>query len=188
MDDIEVKKKTEEELVAENEARCDEAIATERFCLAYKMRFKDLARFNLRYSLLGWTNLLFWLVLVIGVAYLATAWTELGSQKRALIIVLLVFLIWYVPVRAVLNAAKSAAFLQKQAEPTEYHVCENGIVICQDGQRGLLEYSKITRVKETGSRIYAYVFRNSGFIFPKDIVGEHYEELRTLLRERAGKQ
>ena len=182
------RKKTEEELMAENEARCDEALTTEKFCLTYMLRFKDLAKFNLRYSLLGLSNVLFWLVLVISVAYLVTSWTELGAQRRALIIILLVFLIWYVPVRAVLNAAKSASYLQKKSTPTEYHVCENGFVICQDGERGLLEYKKISRLKETKSTLYAYVFRNSGFIFPKDIVADRYEELKALLYERAGKK
>ena len=39
--------------------------------------------------------------------------------------------------------------------------------------------------------IYAttsYVFRNSGFIFPKDIVADRYEELKALLYARAGKK
>ncbi|MBR7021708.1 MAG: YcxB family protein [Lachnospiraceae bacterium] len=182
------RKKTEEELKAENEARCDEALTTEKFCLTYTLRFKDLAKFNLRYSLLGIGNSLFWLVLIISIAYLATSWTELGAQRRALIIILVVFLIWYVPIRAVINAAKSASYLRNQSTPTEYHVCENGFVICQEGERGLLEYSKISRLKETKSTLYAYVFRNSGFIFPKDIVADRYEELKALLYARAGKK
>ena len=182
------RKKSEEELMAENEARCDEALTTEKFCLTYTLRFKDLAKFNLRYSLLGLSNSLFWLVLILSIAYLVTSWTTLGAQKRALIIVLLVFLLWYVPIRAVINAAKSASYLQNQSTPTEYHVCEEGFVICQEGVRGLLEYSKISRLKETKSTLYAYVFRNSGFIFPKDVVAEHYDELKALLYERVGKK
>lgn len=182
------RKKTEEELEAENEARCDEALLTEKFCLTYTLRFKDLAKFNLRYSLLGFSNLVFWVVLILGLAYLVTSWTALGAQKRALTIVLLVFLLWYVPIRALINAAKSAAYLRNQSTPTEYHVCQDGFVICQEGQRGLLEYNKISRLKETKTTLYAYVFRNSGFIFPKDIVGDRYEELRAILQARAGKQ
>lgn len=181
------RRKTEEELAAENEARCDEELKSEKFCLTYTLRFKDLAIFNLRYSLLGFNSILFWLVMAIGIAYLALSWTELGGQKRALIICLLVFLIWYVPVRAVINAAKSAAYLRKQSTPTEYHACENGFVIVQDGQRGVLEYRKIRRIRETRSTLYAYVFTNSGFIFPKDLVGERYESLIALLRAKTGK-
>ena len=141
------RRKTEEELAAENEARCDEELKTEKFCLTYTLRFKDLAKFNLRYSLLGFNSILFWLVMAIGIAYLVLSWTDLGGQKRALIICLLVFLIWYVPVRALINAAKSAAYLRKQSTPTEYHACENGFVVVQEGQRGVLEYSKIRRIK-----------------------------------------
>ena len=181
------RRKTEEELAAENEARCDEELKSEKFCLTYTLRFKDLAIFNLRYSLLGFNSILFWLVMAIGIAYLVLSWTELGGQKRALIICLLIFLIWYVPVRAVINAAKSAANLRKQSKPTEYHACENGFVIVQEGQRGVLEYKKIRRIKETRGPLYAYVFANSGFIFPKELVGERYGQLLELLRAKAGK-
>ena len=166
----------------ENGRRCEEALKSEHFCLTYKLRFRDLAKFNLRFSLLGIGNILFWLVLVLSSAYLAFFWKKLGAQDRALIIVCVVLLIWLVPVRAVVNAARSAAYLQKSSTPTEYHVCDEGFVIFQDEVRGLLTYDKIRRITETKSTLYAYVLKNSGFIFPRDLVGERYDELKAILK------
>ena len=50
--------------------------------------------------------------------------------------------------------------------------------------RGVLKYDKISRIKETGSTLYAYVFRNSAFVFPKDLTAEHYDELKAVLRSK----
>ncbi|MBR6018720.1 MAG: YcxB family protein [Lachnospiraceae bacterium] len=179
--------KTEEELRAENEAICDEALTTEKFCVTFMMRFRDLAKFNLRYTLLNLSSVLFWLALVLCIVWLVFEWSALDGQKRALLICFLVILIWGYPVRAIINAAKSANYLRTQSTPTEYHACEEGFVVVQEGQRGLLKYSSITRVKEHGSTLYAYVFRNSGFIFPKDLVGDHYDDIKALLAAKVKK-
>lgn len=180
--------KTEEELAAENEARCEAALATEKFSFSYTMRFSDLAKFNLRHTLGGFSGFIFWFVLVLGIVYLVTSWSDMGGQKRAFIIVLLVFVIWYEPLRSVLNAAKSAKYLREKSTPVEYHVCAEEFVIKQDGQRGVLRYDKIRRLKETKKTLYADVFLNSGFVFPKDLVGEHYDELLAILKAHVGKK
>ena len=131
----------------QNELDCEEALTTEKFCFTYKLRFNDLLRFNIRNSMLGLENLFFWLSLIIIAAYSATSWGSMKAQGHAILIVLLVLLIWLVPVRAVLNAVKGSLVLQRDCTDTDYHVCENGFVICQDGMRSFLAYKKIREIK-----------------------------------------
>ena len=172
----------------QNELDCEEALTTEKFCFTYKLRFNDLLRFNIRNSMLGLENLFFWLSLIIIAAYSATSWGSMKAQGHAILIVLLVLLIWLVPVRAVLNAVKGSLVLHRDCTDTDYHVCENGFVICQDGMRSFLAYKKIREIKETKTRIYAKVFKNSGFIFPKDLVGVYFDELRAILTDRVARK
>ncbi|MBO4627182.1 MAG: YcxB family protein [Lachnospiraceae bacterium] len=180
-----VKLTPEEEAAAANEALCDEMLENERYCFTYMLRFKDLVRHKLRFSLLDpIQGPPFWLCIILAFAYLIVSWKELGAQNRAVVIVLIVLLLWYVPVRAILNAARNAVYLRDHCSLTEYHICDDGMVLCQDGQRQAVSYGNIQRIREYRSWTYAQVFRNSGFIFPKDVIGEKYEELRAFLKSK----
>ncbi len=181
----EVKRTPEEEAAAANEALCDEMLQNERYCFTYMLRFKDLARHKLRFSLLDpIQGPPFWLCIILAFAYLIVSWSELGTQKRTFVIVLIVLLLWYVPVRAVFNAARNALYLRKHCTPTEYHICDDGMVLCQDDQRQAVVYGNIQRIKVYRRWTYAQVFRNSGFIFPKDVIGEKYRELQAFLKAK----
>ena len=179
----------EEKAAAENEARCEEFLAEERFSFTYMLRFKDLLRHKMQFSLFDpIQGLPFWISLILSIVYLVAAWSTMTQQTRTIIIVVVVFLIWFVPVRAVQNAARNAAYLRKNCSPTEYHICEKGIVVCQDELRSAMAFGKFRRLKVNRNWLYAQVFLNSGFIFPKDLVGERYEELRAFLSSHIGKK
>jgi len=179
----------QQEELAANEALCDELLLEERYHYTYMLRFRDICRHRLQYSLFDPVQgSVFWLCLILASCYLIFAWSDLSAQNRAIVIVLMVLMIWYIPVRAVVNSARNALYLKQHATPTEYHVCEKGLVVAMDGLRRATPYQSMRKLKVYRNWCYAQVYLNSGFLFPKDLVGDSYEELKAFLKARVGKK
>lgn len=167
--------------------QCDEMMRKERFSTSFMLRLKDLLKMNLRESLLGWGNSVFWICLIVGVGYLITQWNELSKQKICILICLLVFLIWYVPLLAVRRSVRSAANLKAAGQEIEYHVCDDGIVIATEEMQMPILNSYMRKAKVLKNVIYIFTYRSVGvkFVFPRDILGDDkFEELKKFVKEK----
>ncbi len=190
----EAEQPTEQEQVGSTESaeeawkkQCDEMMQKEHFSTSFMLRLKDLLKMNLRESLLGWGNSVFWICLIVGTGYLITQWNELSKQKICILICLLVFLIWYVPLLAVRRSLRSAANLKAAGQDIEYHVCEDGIVVATEEMKLPILYSYMRKAKVLKNVIYISTYRNVGvkFVFPRDILGdEKFETLKKIVKEK----
>lgn len=66
-------------------------------------------------------------------------------------------------------------------KPLEYEFTEEGIVIRQDGQEAINEWSAFTKAVSTQKSVILYLGRVRALIFPKECMGEQYEEVLKMI-------
>ena len=75
---------------------------------------------------------------------------------------------------------KSRAKMQVQAtfqKPLEYELTEDGIIVRQDEQEAMKPWSEVTKAVSTNQSVILYSGRMRAFIFPKECMGEQYEDV-----------
>lgn len=152
--------------------------------LTYTMRFRDIWAFTMHHALTGLNGCAFWLVLALVIWRLVTGWGELSSKTQTLLILCTVILIWMTIVLPTLRSLRQANVLAQAQNPATYTAGEYGITVQQGEAKETVNYEYIRKLKITQNYIYAYVQKNSAFIFPKDLMGEDMEALAALLREK----
>ncbi len=155
--------------------------------LTYIMRFRDIWTFTMRHALTGLNGCAFWLVVALVVWQLVTGWSELSSKMQALLLVCVIVLVWMTIVTPTMRSLRQANALATAQVATTYTAGEDGISIAQGEAEDFVDYKRIRKLKATKKTIYAYLAKNSAFIFPKDLLGEKAEPLEALLREKIGK-
>ncbi len=152
--------------------------------LTYIMRFRDIWAFTMRHALTGLNGCAFWLVMALVVWRLVTGWGELSAKTQTLLILCVVILVWMTIVTPTLRSLRQANALAQAGKPTTYTAGEQGITVRQGEAEEMVSYEYIRKLKITKNYIYAYVQKNSAFIFPKDLVGEDMKALTELLGEK----
>ncbi len=156
--------------------------------VSYRVRFKDLYGFSLRQAFTGLNGCAYWLILGLLVWRLVTGFAEDEQKVRILLIGALIVMAVVMPANLALRTAQSIKLAAQYQNEGIYTVSKEGIFVRQGGEEELLDWQYIRKVKETRKYFYAYVMKNSAFIFPKEIVGEDTETLRGLLKTYAGKK
>lgn len=155
--------------------------------LEYRMRFWDLYGFSLRQALTGLNGCAYWLVLVLLVWRMVTGFAEDKQSIRILLIGAVLLLVVVMPANLALRTAQALRMAAQYQNGSVYTVGPEGIFVKQGEAEELVEWSRIRKVRETRRCFYAYVLKNSAFIFPKELLGEDTESLRELLQTYAGK-
>lgn len=153
-----------------------------RISLTYIMRFRDIWSFSMRYALTGLNGGVFWLMLALVVLGLVTG--DYSQKVKIILVVAVVILAWTTIVTPTLHAMQQARALDEAKLYTTYTAGEKGITVIQGDAREQIPYERIRKLKITRNYIYAYVMKNSAFIFPKDLLGEDAGALEELLSEK----
>lgn len=171
------------------ECKTEDGIMDEKkVTVSYRMKFWDLYGFSLRQALLGLNGCAYWLILGLLVWRIVTGFSEDEQKIRILLIGALIVMVVLMPANLALRTAQSVRLAARYQNPSTYTVSRDGIFVQQGEEEELLEWQYIRRVKETRRYFYAYVMKNSAFIFPKELVGEDVGTLRELLNTYAGKK
>ncbi|MDO4318146.1 MAG: YcxB family protein [Lachnospiraceae bacterium] len=155
--------------------------------LEYRMRFWDLYGFSLRQALTGLNGCAYWLVLALLVWRMITGFAEDKQSVRILLIGAVILLVVVMPANMALRTAQALRMAAQYQNDSVYTVSAEGIFVKQGEAEELVEWSRIRKVRESRRCFYAYVLKNSAFIFPKELLGEDTETLRELLQAYAGK-
>lgn len=73
---------------------------------------------------------------------------------------------------------KNSPMFQK---PLEYELTENGVIVRQDEQSEMITWEDFTKAVSTGKSVLLYIGRIRAIIFPKECMGEHYEEVLKMI-------
>lgn len=152
--------------------------------LTYIMRFRDIWAFTMRHALTGLNGCAFWLVMALIIWRLVTGWGEMSAKTQTLLILCAIILVWMTIVTPTLRSLRQANALAQAQDPATYTAGEHGITVQQGEAKETVGYEYIRKLKITKNYIYAYVQKNSAFIFPKDLMGEDAVALMALLQEK----
>lgn len=155
--------------------------------VSYKMRFKDLYLFSLRQALTGLNGCAYWLVLGLLVWRLITGFSSESQNMKILLIGALVLMVVVMPANLALRTAQSVRLAAQYQLENRYTFSEEGILVEQGEEQELLGWDKIRKVRLGRSRIILYVTKNSAFLLPKDVVGEEWDALCTMVKACCGK-
>lgn len=155
--------------------------------LEYRMRFWDLYGFSLRQTLTGLNGCAYWLVLLLLVWRMATGFADDKQSVRILLIGAVIALVVLMPANLALRTAQALRMAAQYQNDSVYTVSADGIFVKQGEAEELVEWSRIRKIRETRRCFYAYVLKNSAFIFPKELLGEDTDALRELLQTYAGR-
>jgi len=73
---------------------------------------------------------------------------------------------------------KNTPMFQK---PLEYELTENGVIVRQDEQSEMITWEDFTKAVSTGKSVLLYIGRIRAIIFPKECMGEQYEEVLKMI-------
>ncbi|MBR2401775.1 MAG: YcxB family protein [Lachnospiraceae bacterium] len=73
---------------------------------------------------------------------------------------------------------KNTPMFQK---PLEYELTEEGVVVRQDDQSEMITWEDFTKAVSTGKSVLLYIGRIRAIIFPKEYMGEQYEEVLKMI-------
>ncbi len=73
---------------------------------------------------------------------------------------------------------KNTPMFQK---PLEYELTEEGIIVKQDEQEMMNPWSEVTKAVSTNQSVLLYIGRVRALIFPKECMGEQYEEAMKMI-------
>ncbi len=153
-----------------------------RVSLTYVMRFRDIWSFSMRYALTGINGVTFWFVMALVIWSLIFG--DYTQKVKIILVIVAVFLAWMTFGTTTLRAMQQARALDEAKLYTTYTAGEKGITVMQGDAKEQIPYERIRKLKITRNYIYAYVMKNSAFIFPKDLLGEDAGALEELLREK----
>lgn len=151
--------------------------------LSYVIRFRDLFGFTMRYALTGINGAAFWLVFALLIWRIISGFANDASDTRTLLIIALVLLIVMMPGNILLRTMAQCKLAKTQNLVSNYEVSNTGIYITQETESELVPWNCIRKVRENRKYIYAYVHKNSAFIFPKELLGDDTDTLKQLIND-----
>ncbi len=148
----------------------------------YMIRMKDQLGFLARYAFGGLNGLAFWLVLGLLIVRFAYGWKTDVASTKAMLVFGAFILIVLMPGNLFIRAFTQCKLAKMNNLYATYEISDAGIYVTQETEHQLFEWNAITKVKQNKNVIYLYVYKNSAFICPKDILGDgDWDTLQTIV-------
>lgn len=122
---------------------------------------------------------------VIGIIALGLGITTVmdGEVQASLPMFLIAFLFLFVtPKNAIDRAKQQVQKAEMFKKPLEYEFSEVGVTVRQGELELLAEWSEYTKAIETKKNVILYVTRVRANVFPKECIGEQYNEVVKMIR------
>lgn len=172
---------SEEEIkTEENEYRPEGP--TVRF--TYMMRMKDQLGFLARFAFGGLNGLAFWFVFALLVWRLVSGWSTDPASTKTLLFFGAFILLVLMPGSIYIRAFTQCKIAKANNMTATYEISNAGIYVTQETEHQLVTWDQIIRVQEKKNVTYLYVYKNSAFICPRDILGDaDMATLSSLVKE-----
>ena len=79
------------------------------------------------------------------------------------------------------RAKKQVKNTEMFQKPLEYELCDEGVIVRQDGQEVITAWDTFTKAVSTGKSVLLYMGRIRAIILPKECIGEQYGEVVKML-------
>lgn len=129
---------------------------------------------------------------VIGVIALGLGVSTIlqGDMQAAFPALLIALLFLFMSPRTTIKRAKQQVKNSEMFQNTlEYEFSEEGVTVRQGEIEGLTEWGEFIKAIETKKSVVLYVTKLRAIIFPKECIGEQYQDVVKMIREHipAGK-
>lgn len=121
---------------------------------------------------------------VVGVAALMIALNSYmnGSTTSAMPALLIAILFLVInPIQLKSRAKMQIQQSEMFKKPLEYEFNETGVVVRQDDLEAVNEWGEFAKAVSTQKSVILYLNRVRALIFPKECMGEHYEEVLKMI-------
>lgn len=150
-----------------------------------KITEKHIYDFQLYHGRMSWAGLLGKVAATLGLAYAAyvlIAPDQLASNALiwiAFSLIVLIFPRQQLKTKAKMQVKNSDMF----HKPLSYEFSEHGITTRQEGLEVTNQWDAVVKAVSTKKSILLYMSRVRAIIFPKECLGEYYDEVVRLIRE-----
>ena len=139
---------------------------------SYQMRMKDQMGFLARFAFGGLNGLAFWLVLLLLVWRIISGFSTDPASTKCLLFFGAFILIVLMPGSLYFRAFTQCRLAKLNQLVSTYEISNAGIFVTQETEHRLFTWDEIIRVDKKKKVTYLYVFKNSAFICPRDILGD----------------
>ncbi|WP_394925798.1 YcxB family protein [uncultured Robinsoniella sp.] len=147
-----------------------------------KMTQKIMYNFLLSHTYKSFSGVFGVLFGAAALAVFAMTFEKVESWQSILYLVFGIWFILYLPITLYLKSVKQVKLNPVFKKPITYILNDEGIQTIQDDQNAELKWEDLVKVTETKLSLLVYTGKRYSFVFPKESIGEQYDELLKLIQ------
>lgn len=148
---------------------------------------QDMYKFNLYHTYHGMHGILSIVMAIFVFVVTITTWGSVDMTYSIIYIVLGVLFIFYIPINLWMHAKIQMQRSEALRDTQHFIIDDEGITIIQGEERATLEWKKIYKVVATKSNLLVYSTKVNAYVFPIREMGEHYEPICVMMKEKLEK-
>lgn len=152
-----------------------------------RLKPEDLYRFNM-YQM--YTGIHGWISIVLGVLMFVLTVRTYGTVEMTYTLLYVVFgvlFLFYAPVTLKLRSRQSIAASEELSKPLHYVVDADGFKVSQGEASAELAWNQIYKMVATKRNVLVYSSRKNAYVIPREQLGENYQVLSDLAKEKLEK-
>ncbi len=152
-----------------------------------RLKPEDLYRFNM-YQM--YTGIHGWISIVLGIAMFVLTVHTFGTVEMTYTLLYAVFgilFLFYAPVTLKLRSKQSIAASEELSKPLHYVVDADGFKVSQGEASAELAWNQIYKMVATKRNVLVYSSRKNAYVIPREQLGENYQVLSDLAKEKLEK-
>ncbi len=148
---------------------------------------QDMYKFNMYHTYHGMHGVLSIVMAIFVFVVAAVTWREVDTAYTVIYIILGLLFVFYMPLNLWIHAKMQMQKSEALRNTQHFIVDDTGITIVQGEEQATLEWNKIYKVVSTKSNLLVYSTRVNAYVFPRRDLGEHYEPICAMMREKLEK-
>ncbi len=148
---------------------------------------KDMYRFNLYQTYTGFQG---WFSIIVSIFIFVSAgltYGEVTLTRTVLYIVLGIVFLFYMPVTLYLRSKHNVIASDVLKNALHYSVTDKGFAVSQNEASAELPWEQIYKMISTKNNVLVYSSRINAYVIPRQQLGETYQELAKLAKEKLPK-
>lgn len=146
----------------------------------------DMVNFMLHHNYSGVQG---WFGVIISIAALVYLIVDFGQMDWTMRIVMFVIGLLFTvvnPLMLCFKAKKQVATNETFKMPIDYILSDKALVIEQGEEQLVVPWEDLRVIKDSGRSLIVYVTRMRAFIWPKEKLGNQYDDVKKILLEKMG--
>lgn len=150
--------------------------------LKIELKVADMYEFLLRHAYTSAVGLVGVMISLIALVLFFLNLSNSDMQQRILLLVIASLFTIINPIQLRMKARQQVSLNPMFKIPLEYEFSDEGITVRQNDQQNDLEWKDAYKVVETKKLIILYFSKATGFILPKEQMGNQQEDLLALIK------